>query len=157
MSAKPESRVVDEIIAWLEAHGGGGYKVYGNALQRGGEPDIDGQYLSQRLGRWIHLKLEVKYGEGETTARQDLRLEIYRRRGYCAAAVWGVAGMLTAITAYEDDHMTETLLQDRFRGALGHLLSIVRAWREPNELISRRATARAVEKAEAFILQEADK
>ena len=76
MGSKAENdSVVNPILAWLTETGGGGYKVHGNQLQRGGEPDIDGQYYSERLQRWIHLKIEGKYVWLERVYRKGVKVQ----------------------------------------------------------------------------------
>ena len=82
---KPETRIVQEIIAWIKAHGGDAYHVHGSQFQRKGEPDIDG-WLPTDKGI-LHLKVEVKTGIGKATPLQLYRLEKYRAAGYVAGVV----------------------------------------------------------------------
>ncbi|KKN27195.1 hypothetical protein LCGC14_0867150 [marine sediment metagenome] len=81
-----EAAIVREIIKQLKKGGGDGYHVHGSALQRRGEPDIDGSYPSSN-GKWLHLKIEVKTATGAATSLQLYRLEEYRKRGYITGVV----------------------------------------------------------------------
>lgn len=98
---KTETAITDHIIAWLKICGGDGFKILGTVAQRGGEPDITGEFYSEVLGRWIHLKLEVKTPVGTASARQLMRIELYQKRGYCAGFVRSNADVAGLIADYE--------------------------------------------------------
>lgn len=99
---KEETGIVDGIVQHIKDRGGDAYKTLGSAAQRGGEPDVTGEIYSERIAQWVHLKLEVKTDEGEASARQDFRIELYEKRGYAAGIVRSTADVDLLITAFED-------------------------------------------------------
>ena len=111
MGEKPETKVVRDIVKKLKANRRwDGFKVYGNMMQRAGEPDLDGSLWSSRLheaGRpdvlcWIHCKFEVKQGDNVATPLQLHRIEVYKDRGYCAGVIYGYEDACALIAEYED-------------------------------------------------------
>lgn len=100
---KPESLIDEKIIAWIKEQGGDAWKVHGSAMQRTGEPDIDGWLpgiLIEKLDfmtEWvpelppptkpvmlpIHLKIESKQPGEWPTQLQAHRLKTYAQAGYC--------------------------------------------------------------------------
>lgn len=104
MSKKPETQIADKILRYIKTHGGDGYKVLGTAAQRGGEPDITGEWYSEHLQDWVHLKIEVKTSEGAATPRQLARVALYIRRGYAAGIARNVEDVLAIIAEYEEKH-----------------------------------------------------
>lgn len=104
---KEETGIVDEIVEYIKGEGGDAYKTLGSAAQRGGEPDVTGEIYSNRLGYWLHLKLEVKTDEGEPTGRQEHRVELYEKRGYIAGIVRSVSDVQILITDAEDKALRE--------------------------------------------------
>lgn len=101
-STKPETRIVQACIKWIKQNGGDAFHVVGGIKQRGGEPDICGEIYSDKLGRWIHLKIEVKTPDGKLSKRQDIRVQHYITCEYCAGVVTSVEDMKTLIRTYED-------------------------------------------------------
>ena len=91
-----ETQIVREIIKQLKKGGGDGYHVHGSAMQRKGEPDIDGSYPSSD-DKWLHLKIEAKTATGVATPLQLYRLEEYAKRGYITGVVRSWDDVLTLI------------------------------------------------------------
>lgn len=83
-----ESQLDQMLIAYIKNSGGDAWKVKGGAMQRRGEPDIDG-WLPY-LDTVIHLKLETKTAGGVVSPLQRYRLITYRTAGYCAGVVRSV-------------------------------------------------------------------
>jgi hypothetical protein len=104
MPSKPETAIANALVAWIKSKGGDGYKIIGSASQRGGEPDITGEIYSERLGRWVHLKLEVKTFLGAATLRQTARVQLYQKRGYCAGVVRSVEELVDLLARWEEEH-----------------------------------------------------
>jgi len=80
---KPETLIVQAILARIFELGGDGYHVHGSMLQRAGEPDIDASVPDLR-GKHLHIKCEVKVPGEKPSPLQQHRLEEYRKRGYTA-------------------------------------------------------------------------
>jgi len=85
----PETPITRSIIAVHKNLGGDAFHLHGSILQRGGEPDIAGEFpMAGRCGEvWVHTKIEVKTETGEPTARQLYRLNQYWKRGYLVGIV----------------------------------------------------------------------
>jgi hypothetical protein len=109
---KPETAITQAILKWLVAQGGDGYHVHGNAFQRSGEPDIDGQIYDKRSRSWLHLKLEVKTKEGKPTELQLLRLAHYHRCGYVAGIVTCIEDVEAVLYVYSVAHDIACALHD---------------------------------------------
>lgn len=106
MAAKDETAITRSIIAQIKGYyKGDAWHVHGSALQRGGEPDIDGavklfpDYVQQ--GAWTHLKLEVKTPVGEPDKRQLYRMQQYWRMGYLVGVVVDEFELHTLIQQYK--------------------------------------------------------
>ncbi len=97
---KPETGIVDDIVQFIKDEGGDAYKTLGSAAQRGGEPDVTGEIYIPEMEEWLHLKLEVKTSTGAATARQKFRVELYKKRGYCAGIVRSVEEVQKLIGEY---------------------------------------------------------
>ena len=91
-----------DIIRAIKASGGDAFHLSGSIKQRGGEPDISGEYPSGALGAWVHLKLEVKRPGERPTRRQLYRLGWYHRAGYVAGVVTSVADLQKLLKAYQN-------------------------------------------------------
>lgn len=101
MAAKSETYLVRKIIKHLkEHHDFDGYHVHGSAMQRAGEPDIDGSVYAR--GSWLHLKIEVKTPEGSPTQLQIQRIRNYHERGYVAGIVTDVHEVMTLVAAWAE-------------------------------------------------------
>lgn len=75
-----ETTLLRKILLEIKRLRGDGYHVHGSALQRKGEPDIDGYIIYK--GERIHLKLEVKLPGKKPTPLQIYRLREYAHAGY---------------------------------------------------------------------------
>lgn len=114
MAKKLETRIVQNIMRYMSQHYAfDGYHVHGSLLQRNGEPDIDGSLWSDVLGRWVHLKVEVKTSTGEPTKLQLTRLRAYFRRGYLVGVVTSVEDMMLIVRAYEEYHYNTVEVMDK--------------------------------------------
>jgi len=83
-----ETELVQKIIAYVKNSGGDAWHVHGSAVQRAGEPDIDGW---MPIGPFcIHFKVEVKIGDNQASAIQEVRLDMYRLGGYAVGVVRSV-------------------------------------------------------------------
>lgn len=87
MSVKPETTLVQNCLAWLKAQQGDGYHVHGSAMQRAGEPDIDG-WVPDLCGGFLHLKVEAKVGKNKPSKLQEKRLEVYGKSGYITGVIY---------------------------------------------------------------------
>lgn len=82
---KDETLIVRACIAYIKSLGGDAWHVHGSALQRKGEPDLDGWLPDGR-----HLKIEVKTEYGKVSEIQKYRLDIYKKAGYTTGIVKSV-------------------------------------------------------------------
>lgn len=96
-----EAKIVSEILKWLKENGGDGYKVWGNNVQRAGEPDIDGVY-PKTSGGYHHLKIEVKTKKGKPTPLQLYRIAQYKKYGYVSGVVTSVDELKELIAQHEN-------------------------------------------------------
>lgn len=105
MPIKPETALVQKIFQYMKRyHSFDGYHVHGSEFQRKGEPDIDGSiYLEDEdgIGRWWHLKVEVKTPVGKPTELQLIRLREYHKRGYMVGIVTSLADMQALVAVYK--------------------------------------------------------
>lgn len=102
MATKPETAIATRIIKWIKIRGGDAWSVHGSALQRTGEPDIDGW-----LPKNWHLKLEVKTKTGKPSKIQIHRLRQYHRAGYIAGVVTSVENLEVLVYLYKLWHFTK--------------------------------------------------
>lgn len=84
MSQKPETKIVDAAQEWVEENGGNALKVYGNAIQRSGEPDlIGGIYVP---GNWehpfVHFAIEFKLPGEDARKLQKYRMKQWAKVGF---------------------------------------------------------------------------
>ena len=109
MTSKPETKITVACIQWIKDVGGDAWHVHGSAMQRAGEPDIDGVLPYSRVVKygaheapqyWIHLKIEVKTATGKPSELQIERLRRYSKMGYCAGIVTSVDELKALYEAY---------------------------------------------------------
>jgi hypothetical protein len=102
VASKPETMIVRAIIDYVKGQVGGDiHHVHGSTLQRGGEPDLDGA-VSDGIGGYAHIKIEVKTAIGQVEARQIYRLKEYRRYGYLVGIVHSLTEFAALIQEYQD-------------------------------------------------------
>jgi len=99
MATKPETLIVNKLISYIKAQGGDAWHVHGSALQRAGEPDIDG-WIPTRWGA-AHIKVEVKTPEGRPTALQLVMLRKYHKAGYLVGVVTCVQDLKILVSIWE--------------------------------------------------------
>jgi hypothetical protein len=86
---KPETKLAEACIAWVKKQGGDAWHVHGSALQRAGEPDIDGAIVWDD-GSISHFKIELKVGDNQPSKLQEARLTKWRSLGYITGVVWSL-------------------------------------------------------------------
>lgn len=101
MTKKPETLIVEAAIEWLQRNGGDAFHVHGGPEQRKDEPDLCGEWYSELLGEWLHLKLEAKTPDGTESSGQEMRRKIYAKRGYVTGVFTSVPVMILIIRNYE--------------------------------------------------------
>lgn len=85
MTIKPETKIVNKIQEWVNANGGNVLKLYGNSVQRAGEPDLIGGIWIQRApgNFWpIAFAIEVKQPGEDARELQKYRLKKWNSVGY---------------------------------------------------------------------------
>lgn len=91
-----ETRLVRACIKWAKAQGGDAYHVHGSAVQRSGEPDIDGWI--PRDGGHVHFKIEAKVGSNQPSKIQLKRLRDYARGGYTTGVCYSLEEFIDIVT-----------------------------------------------------------
>lgn len=86
---KPETRIVNQIEAWIFEQGGEVLKLHGSAMQRSGEPDLIGGFGPETCYPMVHFVYEVKLPGEKPRDDQKYRLDRWRRAGYDAS--WGTS------------------------------------------------------------------
>lgn len=86
-----ETKLVQDIIAWVKETGGDAWHVHGNGIQRKGEPDLDG-WWPHPAGGVIHFKIEVKLWPSKPSNLQAKRLERYAKAGYTTGVAYSLEG-----------------------------------------------------------------
>jgi hypothetical protein len=90
MPAKPETRISTEIQRWVEDNGGNVLKLYGNSLQRSGEPDLIGGIIHPDDHDPVHFAIELKIPGEDASKLQYYRMSQWAKVGF----VTGVAHSL---------------------------------------------------------------
>lgn len=96
---KAETKITQDIIKWMKGTGGDAWHVHGSAVQRAGEPDIDGWVKHEE--EFIPCKFEVKTTEGVPTPLQLHRLAHYSYGGYCVGVVTSKLEVMRCLAEYE--------------------------------------------------------
>ena len=112
MANKPETKIVNDIAAFVEDGGGNCLKIYGNAVQRMGEPDLIGGiiiYDNLDRGRAVHFAVEVKLPGEEARPLQKHRLKEWAKVRFVTGVVHSVDEFAELIT---DDAIMDTSAED---------------------------------------------
>lgn len=113
MSQKPETKIVNDIIEWIEKHDGNAFHVHGSPMQRQGEPDIIGVMpvmvhrsdINANATVFISLGFEVKQ-PGETAETiQFYRLTQWSKNRWCAGVVHSVEEAERLVSQFVIDMM----------------------------------------------------
>ena len=89
MPQKPETKISDAIQTFVGNNGGNVLKIYGNALQRSGEPDLIGGIYIPVKG-FVHFAIELKIPGEDASKLQYYRMSQWSKVGF----VTGVAHSL---------------------------------------------------------------
>lgn len=98
MSAKAETSLARNCIKWVKAQGGDAWHVHGSAVQRSGEPDLDG-CVPTKDGGFIHFKIELKTPGNLPRKLQAIRLERWSRFGYTTGVAESLSQFIEIVTS----------------------------------------------------------
>lgn len=96
--SRENAEIEPGIYAW-KRHGDA-YHVHGSAVQRKGEPDIDGAvpFIFNGYEYVVHFKIECKVGKNEVSPIQAKRLESWNELGYTVGVARSLDEFKTIVT-----------------------------------------------------------
>lgn len=112
MPQKPETKIVKQITDFIEEMNGNVLKIYGNAVQRSGEPDLIGGIVVLHDGYptlIFHFAVEVKVPGEDARPLQLYRLDQWKKAGFITGVVHSLdefKGLLknAAILSHQKPH-----------------------------------------------------
>ncbi len=111
MTQKPETKIVEKIKDYISMHEGHFLKLYGNEVQRAGEPDLVGSipvYLvDYNIVFDVHFWVEVKVPGENARQLQTLRLNTWGYHHFAVGVVHSVDEFETLITEFATNHILQ--------------------------------------------------
>lgn len=106
MPQKPESKIVDAAQVWVEKQGGNALKIYGNAVQRSGEPDlIGGIHIPLRWDNpFVHFAIEFKLPGEDARPLQKYRMQQWAKVNFVTGVAHSLEEFKKLIGWIDDDN-----------------------------------------------------